>query len=311
MRTLWKQFRYRLELFGCLLVANLVPRLPRRACQRLARALGRLHWALDPRSRAVALANLEAAFGQRFTPDERIRVGRASFENFAAAMFDLFWAPRRRDERTRARWIEMAGAGEARAIRDQHGASLLVQTHLGSYEMLSICCGFVGLPTTIVMQNFKNPRLDAVFVRARETGGHQLIGQAQSMLKLLRALRRGGGAGLLVDLNLRPGQQPCVAVEAFGGLKMCVTFLHALLHERTGVPITPTSSLPRPDGTCRMTLHPPCWDFFEPLIHERPELWLWGYKHFRYRPADAPTPGRYPFYARPSREFERLLTGRG
>ncbi len=66
-----------------------------------------------------------------------------------------------------------------------------------------------------------------------------------------------------------------------------------------------------PTGATRQEITQGCWDFFEPLIHERPELWLWGYKHFRYRPADAPTPGRYPFYARPSREFERLLTGRG
>ncbi len=326
MRNVWKQFRYRLELFGCLVIATLVPRLPRRACLRLARRLGRLHWRLDRRSRRVALANLEAAFGQRFTPEERTRVGRASFENFAAAMFDLFWAPRLRDAGTRARWIEMVGVEGAQATRARHGANLLIQTHLGSYELLSICLALAGLPVTIVMQDFKNPRLDAVFVRARETGGHRLIGQAQSMLKLLRAMRRGGGAGMLVDLNLKPGRHPCVAIEAFGGLRMCVTFLHALLHERTGVPLTPTSSLPQPDGTCRMILHPPlvfppgatrqeitqgCWDAFEPLIRERPDLWLWGYKHFRYRPSDAPAPGRYPFYARTSREFDRITQGAG
>lgn len=289
--------------------------------------LGRLHWRLDRRSREVTLANLEAAFGQRFNSEDRARVGRASFENFAAAMLDLFWAPRLRDEATRARWILMEGVEEARAIRDQHGANLLVQTHLGSYELLSIAIAFSGLPVTVVMQDFKNPRLDDVFVHARETGGHRLIGQAQSMLKLLRAMRRGGGGtGLLVDLNLKPDRHPCVAITAFGGLKMCVTFLHALLHERTGVPITPTSSLPQPDGTCRMILHPAlkfppgatrqeitqgCWDAFEPLIHERPELWLWGYKHFRYRPSDAPAPERYPFYARASREFDRVVAEAG
>ena len=214
----------------------------------------------------------------------------------------------------------MEGVEQTRAIRAQHGANLLIQTHLGSYELLSISIALAGLPVTIVMQNFKNPRLDALFVRARETGGHRLIGQAQSMLKLMRAMRRGG-AGMLVDLNLKPGKQPGVVIEAFGGLKMCVTFLHALLHERTGVPITPTSSLPQPDGTCRMILHPPltfppgatrreitqgCWDAFELLNRERPELWLWGYKHFRYLPSDTSAPGRYPFYARVSREFDRL-----
>jgi Kdo2-lipid IVA lauroyltransferase/acyltransferase len=45
-----------------------------------------------------------------------------------------------------------------------------------------------------------------------------------------------------------------------------------------------------------------CWDRFEPVIRERPELWLWAYKHWRYR---SPVEGdRYPFYANQSGRFD-------
>ena len=86
----------------------------------------------------------------------------------------------------------------------------------------------------MVALDFKNPALDAVFARARERSGNRIVGQRQSVLRLLRAVRRGGGAGLLVDLALRL-DQPGEVIDAFG-MKMHVTFLHALLHARTGVP---------------------------------------------------------------------------
>ena len=49
-----------------------------------------------------------------------------------------------------------------------------------------------------------------------------------------------------------------------------------------------------------------CWDYFEPFIRARPELWLWNYKHWRYRPRDA-APETYPFYARWSERLDEVM----
>jgi lauroyl/myristoyl acyltransferase len=126
---------------------------------------------------------------------------------------------------------------------------------------------------------------------------------------------------MLVDLNLRPSQAATV-VEAFGPnpLKMCVPLLHAVLAQRVGTPLIPIQTIPRPDGGCKVIVHPPvefpdganlqqitqaCWDYFEKLILERPQDWLWAYKHFRYKPRQATRP--YPAYANESGRFERLM----
>ena len=61
-----------------------------------------------------------------------------------------------------------------------------------------------------------------------------------------------------------------------------------------------------PPGTDLHTITQACWDFFEPFIRARPELWLWNYKHWRYRPREAPPDG-YPFYAHWSDRFEEVL----
>ena len=314
-----KKLRYRLEHLGCHLLARLIPRLPRRACLWLSAALGTAFFHLDHRSRAVALDNLRVAFGETLSPAARREVARRSFLNFARAMLDLFWA-RNLTRENYARYVTAVGFEPALAVHARDGGLLVLSMHAGSHEWLAMTVGFVGIPATMVGLDFKNAALDAVFRTAREQSGNRIIGQQQSILKMLRAVRRGGAAGLLVDLGLRLNQ-PGQVIEAFG-LKMHATFLHAVLHARTGAAIVPITNVPNPDGTCTVTAHPPlafpagashaeitqgCWDFFEPFIRARPDLWLWSYKHWRYRPRDA---GReYPFYAQISRKFELILAG--
>jgi hypothetical protein len=46
------------------------------------------------------------------------------------------------------------------------------------------------------------------------------------------------------------------------------------------------------------------WNFFEKMIREKPELWMWAYKHWRIRPKGETRP--YPFYANESGKFEKL-----
>ena len=48
-----------------------------------------------------------------------------------------------------------------------------------------------------------------------------------------------------------------------------------------------------------------CWDSFEPHVRNNPAPWLWMYKHWRYRPANAPRP--YPFYANVEPRFDKLV----
>ena len=320
MRNLWKQVRYRLEYFGVRALAGAIPRLPRRVMVALARVIGALHYRFDGKGRAVALENLRLSFGDTLDARRREEVARASFRNFALGMLDLFWA-RNLSPANFTRYITVENFDAARAVHAKHNGIIYLALHFGSQEWVSLTGGFLGLPASMVALDFKNPSLDAVFGRAREHSGNRIVGQHQSMLRLLRSVRRGGGAGLLIDLALKL-DQPGVIINAFG-MKMHVTFLHALLHARTEVPMVPVTNIPHPDGTCTMTVHPPltfppdmsyqamaqaCWDMFEPYIRARPDLWLWNYKHWRYKPQD--TDREYPFYAHVSKKFERVLAGK-
>lgn len=316
----WKNFRHRLEEWGCGLLARWLPRLSRRWCVRLGNGLGALAFLVDRRGRAVALGNIECVLGARFSREQRIVTARLSYQNFVRTMLDLFWGGALSPANFRD-FMRVEGFDELRARldREKRGA-IFMCVHQGNWEWASLACGFLGFGNTVVAENFKNPRLTAIFCRMREISGQKIIAQENSILRLLKIAKRGGTTGMLIDLNLPPTQAATV-IEGFG-MKMCVPLLHAVLAQRANALLVPVETQPQPDGTCRIIAHPAidfptdatlaaiaqrCWDAFEPILRARPELWLWPYKHFRFRPRETAHP--YPDYANESGKFEKLLRG--
>jgi len=310
----WKSIRYRLEWLGVKLLAVVIPRLPRRACAALARAVGSLAFALDGRGRTVSLANIEAALGDQYSEAERRRIGRESYQNFARTMLDLFWAPALAKP-DGAKYVDLVGTEVLDTYAGKPGVVLV--THCAGFEWSSLACALHGYHGYTLTQAFKNPLLDQLFTTLRTCTGQEIITQEISMLRMLRQVMKGNYVGLLIDLNLPPTQSATI-IETFG-MKMCATYLHAVLAQRAGAHLIPMTSEPRPDGTCRVEIHPPleipegattqeitqlAWDFFEKIIRKNPALWMWAYKHWRYRPNAAKH--AYPFYANESGKFEKL-----
>jgi len=315
--SFWKELRHRLEWLACAGLAGAIPWIPRWLCVALANGLGAIAYHVDFHGRRVALSNLACVFPERPVAERKL-IARRSYQNFARTMLDLFWGRRLTASNWR-RYIEVEGDTDTfRREAQAHGAVSMC-IHWGCFEWASHAVGFLGVPTLIVAETFKNPRLSAVFNGSREISGHTIIPQENSMIRLLKVVKRKGAAGMLVDLTLHPNQA-AVPIDAFGR-KMCVTFMHAVLAQRGGARMVPVDGIPLPDGRCRIVIHPAlpippdatvqeiaqaCWDFYESRIRERPELYLWAYKHWRYRPRAA-APEDYPFYANVSGAFEKLL----
>lgn len=318
--SLWKKFRFRLEAAGCRLLAWWIPHLSRDFCVRLANGLGEIGFLLDHKGRAVALANVECALGPDLTPDRRREIVRASYRNFVRTMIDLFWAPALVRPENR-HWLRVEGWEPiAERLRREKRGGLILTLHFGNWEWASIACAWVGYPCLAVAESFKNPDLGEIFATLRQVNGQRIIPQEKSMLRMLREVKRGGGAGFLADLTVPPEQASAV-IRAFA-LEMCVSVLHGVLALRGGALIVPTICLPEPDGGAVRRVFAPleipadatpatvaqlCWDRYEPIVRANPGLWLWSYKHFRYRPRDAAA--AYPFYANERDAFDKRRGG--
>jgi lauroyl/myristoyl acyltransferase len=317
MKRRWKKIRHRLEWFILKSLTWLLPRLPRSVVVRLAYVIGSAGYYCDRRGRPVALANIEAAFGARYTPRQRVEIARASYRDFARTMLDLFWAPALTAENFH-RYIRLENIEVLQQLRARGESAIFLCIHHGNFEWASLAVGFAGFPTTIVTEEFKNPRLNKIFKQCRQVSGHSIIPQKASMIRLLKHVKRGGFSGMLLDLNCRPSEAATV-ITTFG-MAMCATFLHAVLAQRGGARLVPIEGRSQADGTCHVICHEPlelcpginhqdftqfCWDYFAPIIRNDPHHWMWAYRHWRFKP-----PGdacHYPFYAQPSPAFDALL----
>jgi Kdo2-lipid IVA lauroyltransferase/acyltransferase len=318
VRAVWKRIRYRLEWLALKGAAKIVPLLSRNACYRLAQVTGALAATLDRAGRRVALSNLQVAFGDELSPGRRAGIVRESYQHFARTMLDLFWSPRLTSQNI-SQYVELKNMELWREELKPGHPVIFGCYHYSNFEWMSHAVGLSGVLSSIIAQEFKNPLLDPIFVRLRETAGHRVVARKGAVLHLYKALRRKGRVAILVDLTI-PAQLPTVAIDCFG-LKTNVTFAHAWLHQSTGATIINAHCEPLPGGRYRVVFHPnveipagasvheiaqACWDQFESFVRQNPAPWLWMYKHWRYR-SIAADPAAYPFYANVSPEFERRL----
>ena len=317
----WKEYRYQWEVFGCKLLAGAVPLLSRRGCIALGQILGTLGYWFDFRGRPVALANIALALGHRLTVEHQRLAVRMSYQNFAGTMLSLFWSPRITAANAHE-FIEPVGFETAieRAKTERRGI-VFVCAHQGNWEWASIAFSMVGGKANIVAEDFKNKALTELFCSLRGRGEHTIVAQDKSMLKLLRAVLRGETAALLGDLNL----EPCgaaVVIQAFErdgvALEVCATRMHAVLAKRGRALLVPALTFPLSGGRWRVVAQPPInaehlsdralaqrtWEVFERNIVDRPDLWLWAYKHFKFRPAIAGRP--YPYYSSTHASYETM-----
>ncbi len=185
----------------------------------------------------MTLANIQAALGDKYSPEEQVRIGRGSYQSFARTMLDLFWAPRltRADGR---KYVDLVGAEHFDAELGK--PCVVLCAHHAGVEWASIVCGIEGYRGVTLTQAFKNPLLDKLFTELRSCTGQEIITQDISMLRMLRRLKNGELVGMLIDLNLPPSQAATV-IDTFG-MKMCATRLHAILAQRTGARLVPMTA---------------------------------------------------------------------
>ena len=243
MSSSWKNIRHRLEWLGLKTAATSVPMLGRDALCLLAQLLGSAAYFLDHRSRSTAIENLRVVFRDQYSKKQLQKIARRSFVYFAQVQLDNLWSPRLNAEN----YLEFVDldfeSPDFEKLARERGA-IWVTPHYGNFEWMSLVFGFRGFSFKVIAQPFKNPLLDPLITAKREHSGHDIIPQQGSMLKLLRHIKAGGQAAFLLDLSLPPNRA-AVVINCMDHL-LCTTRLHAELASRTGLPLIPSISIPRP-----------------------------------------------------------------
>ena len=316
-----KKIRTALETASVRLAVWLLPKIPHSVVYTISQVLGFIAYVVDVRGRETAWENLRAAFRQEGINEGQVRrIALGSYQTFTLTFLDLFWSARLTKENF-ARYFRIRFDDTSVEELARQKGMIWVTPHFSSFEMVSLLWGFRGFPMVVVAQDFKNPALTEIFSKLREGSGNKIISQDGAMMRLVKTLARKGYAGLLTDLNIKPGKL-AVALDCFG-LQTCVTAVHTQLAMRLKVPIVGGVCLAHPDGLYDAHIHralrpedykspkemaQALWDEFAKDIRKTPEAWLWMYKHWRYLPGkDIDRDPRYPAYANALRAFRELM----
>lgn len=284
------------------------PFLPRPALLRLARWLGTAAFHVDTRSRNIALANLDSAFGPALPAADKEAVVRRSFHVFAQVMLDLFWFSAFARKRILA---HVTLDDSFRHYLDTEPV-IAVTAHFGNWEVMGQAASAHGRPSVSVMAPLENPFATWILKRFRGATGQQVAEREGAVRTLIRALRHKGRVALLMDQNTLP-EEGGVFVPFFGLPVPVSKAVHAL-SAHTGAAIVLTFCRANPDGSYTAFARPPLpparaddpeekitgliTNVVEEEIRKHPEQWLWMYKRWKFVPPGAPR-DKYPYYAKP------------
>lgn len=313
-RTPWpKRVRHAIEAMLIRALAAALRRLPRSWVMRIANITGAVASVVLRADRRVAFANLDLAFGDAMPARRKARIVRGAFQQFARSAMGLFWLPRLTPTAC-AELIDAQDAiAELRALEARGRGMILATCHYGDWELMCAAAGRLGVPIVVVTEPMPNPRLGEIVDRLRASAGNIVVPPRYAVLKLLRALKRGGRVAIMVDVNGRRGRggvwldflgRPVFNGSALGELAL-----------RTGAAVFCLAAKPVGNGRYRVVFRPAiepqrtgdhpadvraisqqCLDFCAGLIRDDPGPWLWTYKRWKRRPT--PDADGFPFYSK-------------
>ncbi|MDD3117702.1 MAG: hypothetical protein PHQ27_00860 [Victivallales bacterium] len=261
----------------------------------------------------LTTANIRTAFPE--LPAREVgRIARHSMANITRTILEFFWfanAPERVEkhvvihDEARRRIAEHVKRGER---------IIFVSPHLGNWEATGLKMSLSsGLDFAVVVRPQRNPFINRLIRRSRQSCGGEVIDAKGAVKKMLRAVRNGKSMATLIDQNTRV-RDGGVFVDFFG-LPVPSSRAPALFARLPGVQVYVGGGIHTPDGkitTFLNALPRPAAEYesetamiqdlmrlTEAVIRRYPEQYLWLYKRFQYIPPDARPEirRRFPYYA--------------
>ncbi len=284
--------KHRLEAFAARLGFALLAALPLDAASAFA---GWLTRRVGPLLKAHRIAERNMRRALPALDDAAVaRALDGMWDNLGRVVGELTHLPELTPERDPAR-IEIVGAEHVAALRDDGQPGLLVTAHFGNWELPQFVLRHLGLRILAVYRAANNPLVDAMIQERRIAGGHDYAPKGnRAARELLRTLRDGGHAALLVDQKLNNG----IAVPFFGREAMTPSAL-AELALRFDCPVLAIRVERLAGARFRFIAEPPfrlvatgdktadvqagmrrIHGIFERWIAARPDQWFWVHRRW-------------------------------
>jgi len=271
----------------------LVRLLPVRVAGGFGAGVGRIAYYLVRRHRNIAMMNLSRIYPHK-TRQWRSKTARATFAELGRTCFEFPHVFLRSKEFLLS-CVEVQGEALLRDAMDAGNGVFIAAAHHSNWELGALMFSMLGYDAHIIYRPLKNNVLEAYLKKCRERFGTTMQSRLQGLRWLPKTLKNGGAIGVMIDQHMSQG----TPVPFLGHLGNTTTMPAAfVLRQQT--PVIGVA-LERQGHGFHFTLR--FWridmpeagedkqanmvhvmqnicDSFAPVIHERPELWLWLHRRW-------------------------------
>lgn len=312
MHPVARRIKHRIELVGVRLLVALPRAFPLRTSIRLGGTLGLFFFDVVRMRRRVTLENLDRAFGDTLDAREKVRIGRASYVNFAKSIIE-FASLARLGKDDYPRIVRFRGIENLRDPVARGRGVIAVTGHFGSWELLGGAVASCGLPADFLVGEQQNSLVNDLMNDLRRSAGIGIIERGVAARGVFDSLKKGRIVALLADQDARKAG---VFVDFFG--TPASTFQGpAQFSVRTGAPLVCCAIVRGADETHEAILFPPIYPLpgaerdaevlrltqahvkiLEECVRRHPEQYFWAHRRWKTSPplspstTSSPAPGR-------------------
>ena len=277
-----------------------VKNLSETALFRLSRILGTMAFSVARVRRAMAIHNLELAFGNEKSPEEITALAKTVFcELTWGAIETAILLLKGEDTQNRlTRETEVEGAEYLdQALKKKKGV-ICISAHFGNFTLMTLRLSLMGYPCNMIVRDLADPVVRKIFQDLRDQSGIRWIPldpKIRSVSQSLRWLKNNGVLFLYADQHKKRG----VYVDFFGRPAGTVEG-PAILHLRTGAEMLCAFSVRLGRGKNKVIITPPLnirktgnreQDIFlvtkaytetiEAFVRQYPEQWWWVHNRWK------------------------------
>jgi KDO2-lipid IV(A) lauroyltransferase len=209
--------------------------LPRSIAFRGGELIGELLYRVLSRRRAIGYKNLDIAFGNELSEEEKQRILRSNFRNLGKSLVEVIHFPKMSKQYLQEK-VKIVGQENYLAAMSKGKGMIYLTAHFGNWEISSHTQSAVGHPLNVVVRPLDNAYLDNIMTKLRTMHGNKLLARRKGLKQIISALKNKEAVGILMDQNAMRSKG--IFVDFFG--KPACTFpVIAILALRYDVPVIP------------------------------------------------------------------------
>lgn len=276
------------------------PLMPRRLLLAWHKWASKGVFLLSKKQADIMTANLTKVFGPESTKGQYKRIGMHVYQNLTLTLTDYALWAFKRDWSFFSRYFTVTGEEHLRAAYERGKGVLCLVPHTAGWEFSAIMPPQLGYKSAGVSSALKNPALNKLMIKLRETRGMRNITRHRCYDQLVELLRNGECLIIMTDQDSKRIRGEFVE---FMGIPAYTPIGCSRLAAETGAAVVPMCTLRNSDNTYTFAIYPelqPVYasdgsydilantklqnDAMSRIIYDYPDQWVWFHKRWKTTP---------------------------